>query len=179
VSGPPPKRSDERRRRNAPAAGEPEKRQVDGEEHEPGSLPFLIAQPIEVPEPEYAWHPIAKDMWDSFSRSGQALYWEPSDWMLAKLFCESLSRDLNPQIVGIAPANEFGPAEAIKDRIPLKGASLAAYLKLAGQLMLTEGERRRVALELERTRAQKQGDDGAKILPFKDRRAAMLRGVDG
>lgn len=189
MPGPPPARSDERRRRNVPAAGPVEKVDIDalsGAE-DPNSLPFLIKQPIIIPEPvtgldeaddprEGAWHPLAREVWDSFQRSGQALYWEPSDWAIAKLLCESISRDLKPQVVGVAPASEYGPAEVVRERIPLKGASLGAYAKMFGQLMLTEGERRRLSIELERTRslANLEAADPKKVIKITDRRAAKL-----
>lgn len=182
--GPPPKRTAERRRRNAPAAGEAE--QVDVEAlaaaADPNSLPFLIAQPIVIPEPvtedNYeapgkGWHPLALEFWESIKRSGQAIYYEPSDWVAAKLLCESLSRDLKPQVVGIAPATEFGPAEVVTDVIPLKGASLAAYLKAFGQLMLTEGERRRMAIELQRHRSAGKPKGDAKVVKITDRKRAL------
>lgn len=184
MPGPPPKRSDERRRTNVPTAGPVEK--VDLEKlpgaDDPNSLPFLISQPIVIPQPvtgsaddeDSGWHPIALELWESFKRSGQALYWEPSDWAVAKLVCESISRDLKPQVVGVAPASEFGPAEVVKDRIPLKGASLGAYAKMFGQLMLTEGERRRLSIELERTRHGLEDRSPAKVVKITDRKRALL-----
>lgn len=189
MPGPPPKRAAERRRTNTPTAGPIESIDVEKEPgaDEPGSLPFLIAQPIVIPEPVTgevvedaeetptgAWHPIAREMWDAMSRSGQALLWEPSDWAIAKLVCESISRDLKPQVVGVAPASEFGPAEVVRERIPLKGASLGAYAKMFGQLMLTEGERRRLSIELERTRLHMEPKGDAKVVKITDRRQAKL-----
>lgn len=190
MPGPPPKRSEERRRRNDPAAGAPVKVDLDriAEGEDEDSLPFLIAQPVKIPTIPRAgdedeetpnpadWHPFAVELWESFSRSGQALFWEPSDWMVAKIICESISRDLKPQFVGSTQGTESYPSEPIYERIPLKGASLGAYLKAFGQLMLTEGERRRLSIELERTRlASQTGDDGeAKVIKIKDRRQAQL-----
>lgn len=191
MPGPPPKRSSERRRRNETAGGPTVS--VDLEAlpgaDDPTSLPFLIKQPIVIPEPvtgydeadvdedgpdRGAWHPLALEFWESLKRSGQAIYWEPSDWMVAKLMCESISRDLKPQVVGVAPASEFGPAEVIRERIPLKGASLGAYLKAFGQLMLTEGERRRLSIELERARAVPEEGEAATVTKITDRRQAKL-----
>jgi len=183
MPGPPPKRSDERRRRNDPASGPPIKVDIEGlVDEDPNSLPFLIKQDIVIPQPHSVdesardeWHPLALEMWESFKRSGQALFWEPSDWMMAKLFCESLSRDLKPQFVGVTAPSDMGPAEPIYERIPLKGASLGAYLKLAGQLMITEGERRRLSIELERTRGDSYGDrEPAAVVKITDRRQARL-----
>lgn len=189
--GPVPKRSEERRRRNTPAAGAPEKLDISKVEgaDDPDSLPFLIKQPIVIPEPvtdadtsldddgkpTTGWHPIALELWESFKRSGQAIYWEPSDWAIAKLACESISRDLKPQFVGVTAASEMAASEAIYERIPLKGGSLSAYLKLFGQLMLTEGERRRLALELQRPRAAETSREPAKVVKITDRKQALLK----
>lgn len=191
MPGPAPKRSDERRRRNVPAAGPVEKVEIaelgtpwDDED----SLPFLIRQEIVIPdtpkvaaeddgidsEPSEDWHPLALEFWDSLKRSGQAIYWEPSDWMVAKLMCESLSRDLKPQVVGIMQPTDSQPGEVIRERIPFKGASLGAYLKMFGQLMLTEGERRRLSIELERKRAEAANAAPASVTKITDRRQARL-----
>lgn len=190
MPGPPPKRDAERRRRNTPAGGPRESVDIENlpGADDPDSLPFLIAQPIVVPdtpkesrdwddedrEPDENWHPIALEFWDSLKRSGQALYWEPSDWMVAKLMCESISRDLKPQVVGIMQPSEGMPGEVIRERIPLKGASLGAYLKAFGQLMLTEGERRRLALELERARENTGVQEPESEEKITDRRQARL-----
>lgn len=183
MSGPPPKRDDERRRRNAKSTGPTvsvDIENLDGADDE-GSLPFLISQPIAIPEPstgeddEPNWHPMALEFWESFKRSGQALFWEPSDWMVAKLMCESISRDLQPQFVGVTAGTMDMAGEPIYERIPLKGASLGAYLKAFGQLMLTEGERRRLSIELERTRLAPVETDGeATVIKITDRRQAQL-----
>lgn len=184
MPGPVPKRSDERRRRNIPAGGPTV--QVDLEAIADGaeadSLEALIALPIAIPEPIEAtdeddrggWHPMARELWDSFSRSGQALFWEPSDWAIAKLICESLSRDLKPQFVGVTPGADGMDGEPIFEKIPLKGASLGAYLKAFNSLMLTEGDRRRLSIELERTRLVKPTGEDAKVVKITDRRQARL-----
>ena len=57
----------------------------------------------------------------------------------------SLSRDLLPQVVGITEEGDV-----VRDTIPLKGASLNAYLKSFAALMMLEGDRRKLRVELER-----------------------------
>lgn len=143
MSGPPPKRSSERRRRNAP------KIPLDKVTELPeGSLPAKIKEPIpdSYMEPNPDWDPIVIRLFESFARSGQAIFWEPSDWAVAHFACESMSRDLGPQFVGISETT----GEVMRERIPLKGTSLAAYLKVFSQLMVTESERRRFSMEIER-----------------------------
>ncbi len=134
--GPVPKRSDQRRRRNAPA--QPLTKAPAGE---PGAAGRPVA--------DHRWHPIAKEWYESLARSGQSRWYEPSDWATAFLIAESISRDLKPQVVGAHP--ETG--EPVMAVIPLKGASLAAYLKAMTALLVTEGDRRRAAVELQKTKA--------------------------
>lgn len=131
AGGPPPKRSSQRRRTNTPAAGEPQ--------HAWG------AAVVKPPRVNGKWHPVAKRWFLALKESGQSQFYEPSDWAAAELIAESMSRDLRPQVVGIT---EDG--KVVKDTIPLKGASLAGYLKAFAALLVTEGDRRRVRLELER-----------------------------
>lgn len=141
MPGPTPKRSDQRRRRNAPATPIT---------HASG------AATVPVPRVDGKWHPVAKRWFKSLKDSGQSAFYEPSDWAVAVLIAESMSRDLNPQVVGITETGKV-----VKERIPLKGASLAAYLKAMTALLVTEGDRRRAALELERPDEDEQGEDAA------------------
>lgn len=129
--GPVPKRSSQRRRKNktTPVESAP-------------AAPVVV----DVPESHAKWHPAAKAWFESLGRSGQSAFYEPSDWALAYLIAESISRDLKPQVVGVN--EETG--EPVMAVIPMKGASLSAYLKAMTALMVTEGDRRRARLELER-----------------------------
>ena len=132
--GPAPKRAAERRRRN--------------KESSPESVEAI--GPVDQPEPVDDWHPIAKNWYVSLAESGQAQFYEPSDWTLAQILAESMSRDLNPQPVWIG-SREEGEMEMIAQ--PIKGASLGAYLKGMTALMVSEGDRRRAQLEIERGEA--------------------------
>lgn len=128
--GPVPNRSDQRRRRNEP------------------EVPITTApgaDDAEQPAPDEAWHLIARRIYDSLAESGQSHYYEPSDWAAAYLMCESISRDLQPQFVGFTDSGEV-----ITESIPLKGASLSAYRAVMATLLMTEGDRRRASLELQR-----------------------------
>src|SRR5690242_6765714 len=129
--GPVPKRSDQRRRRNKPEGGEITK--------------AAGAEKVAVPRADADWHPVAKRWFNSLAKSGQSRFYEPSDWATAFLIAESMSRDLLPQVVGVTDKGEV-----VRDTIPLKGASLGAYLRAFSTLLTTEGDRRRMKLELER-----------------------------
>lgn len=176
--GPVPKKESERRRRNKDAvkvevvnvdallAGEveiplPPTKWVD-EEDENGDK---TGEKVEVD----AWHPIALEIYESVKRSGQVIWMEPSDWSVLYLMCESLSRDLQPQFVGIGEGEGAEPVYAI---IPLKGASLNAYTKTMASLMMLEGDRRRLRIELERRKrldeASKEGSNVIDIVAARE-----------
>jgi hypothetical protein len=128
--GPAPKRSDQRHTHP---------------ERSDGVTKAPAAAKVTVPKPDDDWHDVAKRVYSSLSKSGQSRYFEPSDWALAWLIAESMSRDLSPQVVGTTERGEI-----LRDTIPLKGASLAAYLKAMASLGMTEADRRRMQIELER-----------------------------
>lgn len=158
MPGPPPVRDDERRRRNKPDV---ETIKVD--------IGTLVQQEVEIPAADISWHPIAKLWYEALSRSGQAVFYEPSDWATAYITAESLSRDMKPQVVAVN--DETGePTLAL---IPLKGSSLSAYMKVFSSLLVTEGERRRLHIELERRKVEKAP---AGVIPITKRRADRLSG---
>lgn len=130
MPGPPPKRAAQRRRQNKPAVPV---------EKAPG------AEHVEVPTANSKWHPVAKRWFESLALSGQSVYYEPSDWATAYLVAESMSRALKPVPIGNTLAGE-----PIMASLPPKGADLAAWLKAMTALMVTEGDRRRMRLELDR-----------------------------
>ena len=163
--GPVPKKEGERRRRNKTTeAG-------DTIEVTKINLDELIAGEVEIPAPDPGWHPIAAMFYDSLQRSGQAIWLEPSDWATAYILTESLSRDLKPQFVGIN--EETG--EPILMTIPLKGSSLSSYLKALSSLLATEGDRRRLRIELERQKRIDEAAEGGKVVDIVQARADLFK----
>ena len=118
--GPVGKRSEERRRRNKPDGPE----LVQALSGPPSDLPAL-------PEPDGTWHDIAVDWYLSLRESGQAAFYQASDWATARYAAELMSRLLN------------------SDRAP-NGQLVAALNSVMGSLLTTEGDRRRARIELER-----------------------------
>jgi len=118
--GPIPKHSSERRRRNVTGTGI---------SHAPG------AAKVRVPAASRDWHPLARDMYNSLRKSGQATYFEPSDWQTARLAAEATSRLLNMD--------------------KLSAMLMAAIDGMWQRLLMTEADRRRLGIELEKP------DDGA------------------
>lgn len=159
--GPVPKRSDQRRRANKPTDSE-------------AVVQAEAAAVVEVPEADPDWHPVAAKWFTSLASSGQSAFYEPSDWAVAYLLAESISRELGDQPITV------GQGEAARvemHRLPPKGASLAAWLKGMSSLMATEGDRRRMRVELVRP----QPDDGGEAanVTHIDDAARRLRGGAG
>jgi hypothetical protein len=127
--GPVPKRDDQRRRRNVPEGGPAEK----GEHVE-----------CTPPPAKTTWHPTARLWYESLASSGQSWWYQASDWATAYVLAEEISRCLHPQVVGFTK-----DGDVVKGHRPM-GASLAAILKGMTNLMVTEGDRRRARIELER-----------------------------
>jgi hypothetical protein len=118
--GPIPKRSEERRRRNKEEGAQ----LVQAPSGPPEDLP-------DVPEPDGHWHPIAADWFVSLRESGQAAFYQASDWATARYAAELMHRGLS------------------SDRPP-NGQYVAALNSLMSSLLTTEGDRRRARIELER-----------------------------
>lgn len=128
--GPAPKRESQRRRQNKP---------------DRPITKSVAAGRVVVPVPNGKWHPVAKSWFVSLGESGQSRFYEPSDWALASLVAESMSRDLRPKVVGVS-----GDGRPVKASAPISGASMSAYLKAMSDLLVSEAGRRRASIELER-----------------------------
>lgn len=78
---------------------------------------------------EDEWHPIAKRIWDAAKTSGQADYYQNSDYAILYSLCEDLSH--------------------YKRSGKRSGQMLATIMSALTSLLLTEGDRRQARLELE------------------------------
>lgn len=125
--GPVPKRSDQRRRTNKP------------------NVPIVQAPAavvtVDAPKSDGAWHSLACEWFDSLASSGQAQFFEPSDWAQAKVWAHLLS------------------VELFKDKP--SAMMIAAWASGAGELLTTEGARRRMRIELERVVVSDPGQEHA------------------
>lgn len=115
-----PKRSTERRRRN--------KYNLD-------KIEAGVA--VDQPDPPQHWDEDTKDWYRSLAVSGQAVYYEPSDWQMA-ILAGNLLEDWKTS-----------------GRVVV----LVEFRHLCQQLMVTEGERRRARLEVERPVAKTDKGD--------------------
>lgn len=84
--------------------------------------------PTEVPEPDPDWHPISTMLWEGLVTSGQREFYQNSDWAYAWHICEELS--------------------IYKRQTRRSAQMLASIMSAMGSLLVTEGDRRRVRIEL-------------------------------
>lgn len=135
MPGPPPKRSSERRRRNKEGA-------VDTAQ--------ALAGPVSQPPADDEWAPLARDWYEALALSGQARFYEPSDWQTARILASVLSRLVESD----------RPSAALLD----------SFMSGSARLLVTEADRRRMRLEIERVT-----DDGAdaEVTALDDYRSAL------
>ena len=101
-------------------------------------------------------HPLVEDMWNSMIESAQSKFFEPSDWQYARLTLFALNQEL------IASRHAGKPMGSMK---------LAALNQMMTSLLMTEGERRRVRIEIERSEGS-----GGKVISLADAFKAKLTG---
>lgn len=152
--GPVRKRSQARRRRNKTDEqgydDTPEQVELDPEE-------FPEIDPLDDPrcQANPNWHPAALAVWEAARESGQRIFWEPSDWAILRLTCSQISQeyadDLIIEKVKLPmEGNRGGGEELVYGSRPMPAGKFAAVLKALGALGMTEGDRRRMRIELER-----------------------------
>lgn len=84
---------------------------------------------VTVPRADPDWHAIAKQLYNSLKTSGQADFYQQPDWALAYALCDDLSH---------------------YKKSSKRSAQMAQTLYSAlGNLLVTEGDRRRVRIELQ------------------------------
>lgn len=139
AGGPVPKRSEQRRRRNKAPEGA-----------------AVTTAPAGVtasaPESEDAWHPRAKEWFDSLAQSGQSAFYEASDWAMARFAADLMTSLLSAD----KPSAQM----------------VASLLQLTTALMCTEGDRRRLRLELARG-VQVDEDEVASVAALDDYRKRL------
>lgn len=117
--GPVPKRSESRQRRNSP---------------EPTQVPTGVVE-VKQPSGSRSWSPSARKIWKSLGDSGQARFFQPSDWAYAQFVMEEITR------------YQSGDRQ--------NGQVLSGLLSALTSLLMTEGDRRRAGIELTSPQAGK------------------------
>lgn len=122
------------------------------------------------PKPDQKWHPVARRWFNSLALSGQAQFYEPSDWGAAYLLAETMSRELMPQPVTTGHG-EHAETELLP--LPVKSASIAAWLKGMTALLATEGDRRHAAIELQRRPSDEPEPEPAPVTDLRSWRESL------
>jgi hypothetical protein len=120
VRGPIPKRSDE---------GHPKtiaKKNRAGIDH----IDALKVSDVFIPDPDPEWHEIARMLWDATKESAFIRFYEPSDWVVLYFTCENVSHFCHSS--------------------RRSSTAMAAINQMLTSLLLTEGDRRRVQIEIQR-----------------------------
>lgn len=95
-------------------------------------------RPVTIPDADPEWHPIAHMLWEGLLDSGQADFYQSSDWAFAYSLMEDLSRYKEPQV------NKSTGEEYHKR----SGQMLQTIYSAMERLLVTEGDRRRARIEL-------------------------------
>lgn len=109
-----------------------------------------ISRPADIPEPDPEWHPTARLLWDAACSSGQADFYESSDFAYLYHVCEELDR-----------------YKRDKKRSSMMFAALNQAFEA---LLITEGARRRVRIELQ---DETDEDEGAVVMQMDDYRKGL------
>jgi hypothetical protein len=122
---------------------------------EGGEVDKVVSKMPEGFQPKMApahWHELAKDWYESLKISGQSDFYEPSDWAQARVLGEMLNTILKS----------------------MNGQAFAAWLSGAADLLTSEGQRRRLRLEL--TKGGEEVDDSkGKIVTLYKTRAGLAK----
>ncbi|MDO3076113.1 hypothetical protein P5W04_21060 [Mycobacteroides abscessus subsp. abscessus] len=102
-------------------------------------------------------HPFVVEFYESIRQSAQSNYYEPSDWQFARLTMYALNEELNA-------VYQSGDNKGKKK--PLGVMKLQVINQMMSTLLLTEGDRRRVRMEIERNAAPTA--EGGKVLTMAD-----------
>lgn len=127
---------------------------------------------VDIPAPYEAsekWHPIAFELFEAAQKSGQSEFYTQTDWVKLYLLCEQITRELQPQFVGFAEEQRVETVNGqevlvayqkpIAGTVPMKGASLNAIQAMMASLGISEGDRRRMNIELQH--GQQSSEDEA------------------
>lgn len=108
---------------------------------------------VSVPAAAEHWHSIAAAWYASLERSAQSRFYEPSDWQTAQVAAETLHKFL---------VDEKPNAQL-----------LAQFNAMQAALMVTEGARRRVGIEVTRSSAGDAPKAAGNVTAMADRRKRL------
>lgn len=101
--------------------------------------------------------PFVVAFYESIRQSAQSRFYEPSDWMSVILMLRVLNEELNAV---------YQSGDNKGNKKPFGVMKLQVLNQMMSTLLLTEGDRRRVRMEIERN--AKSGEEGGKVLTMAD-----------
>lgn len=105
---------------------------------------------VSVPQADGDWHPIARKLWDSLKTSGQADFYQNSDWAFAYSLCDDLS---------------------VYKKSGRRSSQMAQVIYSAmSNLLVTEADRRRIRIELHEPDT---GEDIASVTAIQSAKAQL------
>jgi hypothetical protein len=105
---------------------------------------------VTIPHADKDWHPIARKLWDSLKTSGQADFYQNSDWLFAYAVIDDLS---------------------VYKKSGRRSSQMAQVIYAAlGRLLVTEADRRAVRIELHEPES---GEDIASVTAINGAKAAL------
>ncbi|GAA2609543.1 hypothetical protein GCM10010411_49770 [Actinomadura fulvescens] len=108
-----------------------------------------IGATVDAPPLGFVTHDLAMDFYASLARSEQAHYFEPSDWQAARILTMELGRMLNAG----KPSGQL----------------YTALWSAMGDLLATEGQRRRLRFEIDRTPSGGEDKQNAAVIDLAKR----------
>lgn len=117
--------------------------------NQPAVTPGILRDVV-IPHKHQDWHPIAVKMWDALKTSGQADFFQNSDWAFAYSLMDDLSY--------------------YKKSGKRSGQMLQSIYSALERLLVTEADRRRVRIELS---APEDDSESAAVLAIADYRADL------
>lgn len=111
------------------------------------------ARPASIPDPDPDWHPIALMMWEAAQESGQQDFYQSTDWVVLFSLLDDLSH--------------------YKRTNMRNGNIMATIYSVLGSLLFTEGDRRRVQVELDAADDSEEEAVVAQIDQYRNRLKAV------
>ena len=99
-------------------------------------------------KPDPNWHDIAKKIYEAVANSGQSDFYQDSDWAVLYSICEDISYYKTPRYYTDKKTGEQYEGKR-------SGQMLQSIMSSLQSLLLTEGDRRRVRLELQKPPEEK------------------------
>lgn len=140
-------------KKNGPVPKRSSERRRRNKDSKPQTVELKGIGPVPVPPSDPNWHELAREWYEALASSGQSKFYEPSDWAAARLLAAVMSKNLK--------------------QTKFSSVLFATVWAGMGDLLTTEGERRRVRMEIER---EQSNDEPASVTAIADYRKRLVAG---